>query len=340
MSARRTVARLFRGAPARASLQLLEGLARARRGSFAVLTYHRVDERTARPWLYPPLLSATPGDLEEQMATLRTRYRPIALGDLLAALHGIRPLPPRALLVTFDDAYRDFRENAWPILKRLGIPVTLFVPTAYPDALDGAFWWDRLWQALMDSRDHGKVETPIGTLPLGEDSQRRTAGRLLVEYHKTLPHDDAMRSVEALCTRLGASPARSEVLGWDDLRELSAEGVDMATHSRTHPLMTRIRSAELVSEVRGSRDDLATHLGRGAYSAVFAYPGGQHDERTTGALSELGVELAFTTQRGVNRLGQTDPLRLRRINVGPRSHSELIRAQLTFFTLRSWIAGR
>ena len=35
------------------------------------------------------------------------------------------------MLLTFDDAYRDFATNAWPTLKRYGLPATLFVPTAY-----------------------------------------------------------------------------------------------------------------------------------------------------------------------------------------------------------------
>lgn len=316
---------------------MLERLVRAPRGTFAVLTYHRVDEPTAKPWLYPYLLSATPRDFEDQMASVRAYSRPIALGDLIAAQHGLRTLPPGALLITFDDAYRDFRENAWPILRKHGMPVTLFVPTAYPGAPERGFWWDRLWHAVVAARRHVNLATAIGPLALGDDIQRRRAARRLVEYHKTLPHDAAMRSVEALCTQLGTLPGQSEVLGWDELRVLSAEGVQMASHSRTHPLLTRISSSDLIDEVRGAREDLGRHLHQGAYPTVFAYPGGRHDERTTTALSELGVEVAFTTQRGTNRVGHTDPLRTRRINVGARSHSDLIRGQIAFYTLRSRI---
>jgi len=332
-SVRSVVARGFRGPAAAAVATVLERLAVPPPGGLAVLTYHRVDEPGARPWLYPSLLSATPAAFEAQMAALVTRHRPIGLPDLLAAHRGVRPLPRRALLVTFDDAYRDFLDNAWPILRRHGIPATLFVPTGYPDAVGRSFWWDRLWQALQGSPARA-IETPIGRLGLTDEEHRRAAARALVEYHKTLDHEDAMDSVAALTQRLGGSEPRPEVLSWDDLRRLAAEGVHIAAHSRAHPLLTRLGPDGMADELAGSRADLERHLPGMGFGTVFAYPAGQHSRATKAALAEHGFELAFTTDRGINRVGRSDPLRLRRINVGMRSGPELLRAQVAFFTLR------
>ena len=50
--------------------------------------------------------------------------------------------------MTFDDAYCDFADHAWPVFRRLGVPVTLFVATEYPDHPDRAYWWDRLHAGL------------------------------------------------------------------------------------------------------------------------------------------------------------------------------------------------
>jgi peptidoglycan/xylan/chitin deacetylase (PgdA/CDA1 family) len=326
-------ARAFRGPPAAAVAAVLERLATPPRGAFAVLTYHRVDEPAARPWLYPFLLSATPAGFDAQMAALVRRHRPIGLSDLLAAQRGIRPLPPRAVLVTFDDAYRDFMDNAWPILVRHGIPATLFVPTGYPDVADASFWWDRLWQAVL-AAPAGALETPLGPVELTDLASRRTAARSLVEFHKRLAHDEALESVAALTERLGGTTARRDVLGWDDLRRLAAAGVQIAPHSQSHPLLTRLGPDRVTAELSGSRRDLERHLDGNVFGSAFAYPAGQHDDATTAALAQLGFELAFTTERGINRIGRSDPLRLRRINVGLRSGPELVRAQMAFFTLR------
>jgi peptidoglycan/xylan/chitin deacetylase (PgdA/CDA1 family) len=331
--ARRAVARAFRGAPARAVAGIFERLVDAPPGRYGVLTYHRVDDPGARPWLYPALLSATPTGFEHQMRELAAHYRPIGLQDLLAAHRGERALPRRAVLVTFDDAYRDFEEHAWPILRQLGIQATLFVPTAYPDA-GHAFWWDRLWDAVRKATVPA-IDTPVGRLELTGEGDRHRAVRALVDFHKGIAHDEAMRSVAILADRLGtAQVAHSAVLGWNDLRALSREGVHVAGHSRTHPVMTRVPAELLAEEILGSQRDLERELPEASYGSVFAYPTGQHDLRTRSALSELGIELAFTTERGVNHVGRDDPFALHRVNVGARTVPELIRAQLTFYTLR------
>src|SRR5512138_1997070 len=103
-----------------------------------VLTYHRVADPHATPWLNPALVSALPAVFEQQMAYVSRRYAAVSLEEVIdAAVRRIR-LPRRAVLITFDDAYRDFGEIAWPILRRHRLPATLFVPTAYPGAPDHA----------------------------------------------------------------------------------------------------------------------------------------------------------------------------------------------------------
>ena len=90
-------------------------------------------------------MSCTPEQFERQMAWLG-RHRPGGRARRRAArrARGGAPLPRGAVLVTFDDAYEDFGDEAWPVLRRHGVPVTLFVPTAFPDS-GRRFWWDRLF---------------------------------------------------------------------------------------------------------------------------------------------------------------------------------------------------
>jgi peptidoglycan/xylan/chitin deacetylase (PgdA/CDA1 family) len=308
---------------------LVAGLERAARPHphlLAVLTYHRVDDPAASPLLYPGLISAQPAEFEEQMAYLASQCRPISLTELRAVRRGEARLEPRSVLVTFDDGYRDFAEHAWPILKRQGIPVTLFVPTAYPGDPDRAFWWDRLYGALVSTGARGPIATSAGELPLATAADRLDAFRRLRSHLQALSHEKATGLVDEVCAALAAPTSAPAVLGWPELRALAVDGVVLAPHSRSHPLLDRLPRQAVRDEIVGSLEDLEREIG--VTPPVFAYPAGAQDAYVAGILEEAGFELAFATTRGTNDLRRTDWMRLRRINVGRASGLPLIRAQL------------
>jgi peptidoglycan/xylan/chitin deacetylase (PgdA/CDA1 family) len=341
--------------PASRVLRALERVDARRSGLLRVLTYHRVAHPEAAPDLAPGLVSATPAEFDRQMRFLAAEYRVVSMEEALQAfrrrkdeggrmkaesnllhpssfiLHPSDDLPPRAVLLTFDDAYEDFEQHAWPILKRYGLPVTLFVPTAYPDAPERSFWWDRLHAALRET-GAGSVETPLGMLPLRTAEERTAAYGSLNGYLATLPHGEVMALVERICAASGGPPARNRVLGWNALRALAREGVTLAAHTQTHPLLNRVSPAEAQREAGGSRDDLERETG--AALPVFSYPGGAYSDAVVRAVANAGFELAFTTEYGMNDPSCDHPLRLRRVNVGRRSRLGVLRARLL-----SWGSG-
>lgn len=303
---------LANGRVAGAAVRVAERTAPWPRGVLAVLTYHRVADPGARPDLAPNLISATPAAFVDQMTVLATHYRPVSLSDVMAALARPAALPPRAVLVTFDDAYADFAD-AWTVMRERGVPATLFVPTGAPTEPSRPFWWDRLWAAWAADPDRARSEAP--------------SLRALRERIKGLDHDAAMLEVDRIVTASGSPlPGPPAVLDWDVLRRLAAEGVVLAPHSRTHPLLDRVPFEGAVEEIAGSHADLEREIG--ATPRVLAYPSGSHGGRAVEAARAAGMVAAFTTTRGGNTLRTADPFRLRRINVGRRAEHPLVRAQL------------
>ena len=80
---------------------------------------------TTSPTAFPPLVDrlavSTPlAVFEAHMRKLARDYEVVSLDAVLSG-----KLPPRALLITFDDGYRSFVESALPVLRRLGLPSVL-----------------------------------------------------------------------------------------------------------------------------------------------------------------------------------------------------------------------
>lgn len=73
-----------------------------------------------------PEYAVSPENLEKQLQWLQARgYHFVGVNDILAANEGKKPLPEKAVLLTFDDGYRSFYQHAYPILKKYKAPAVL-----------------------------------------------------------------------------------------------------------------------------------------------------------------------------------------------------------------------
>jgi len=292
-----------------------------------VLTYHRVMDLAHPERPRPASVSATPEAFARQMQHLARRFRVVSAPEVLSAFRGETTLPQRAVLVTFDDAYHDFGEYAWPVMRRLGLPATVFVPTAFPDSAHREFWWDRLHRVFRSPVRQAVSHPRLGRHSLSTPDERSAVVRRLERLVKSMPHEDAMRMLDDVCEQLGdAGAQRSCVLGWNDLRSLAADGVALAPHTRTHPALSRVSPERVREEVRGSRIDLERETG--STLPLFSYPYGSHDDTVTAILAEEGIEVAVTCIDGHSQVGSTEPLRLRRTNISRRTTDLVFRARL------------
>jgi peptidoglycan/xylan/chitin deacetylase (PgdA/CDA1 family) len=279
----------------------------ALRSRTLVLAYHHVgDAGNTAPWV-----TTSGGRFAEQIAFLAENRMVLSMDQLLADLRQGRVPRGGRVVVTFDDAALDAYSIAFPVLRRHGLPATVFVPTGLV-GLPGAFWWDRLyclgraatargfdltaffvrWFPVSPTRERGLEPNPsLARRANGEEGPLWLKLRLL----------DAERREEALGQAAewlgedgGASAAGA--MTWEQLAELDASGlITLGAHTVSHPALAFLGEDQLTAEVIGSRDALA---GFRSFRKVFAYPYG--DEAAIGAkarqaVREAGFEAAFTT---------------------------------------------
>lgn len=124
-----------------------------------VLMYHSIATDATRKFRR---FAVHPAEFAEQMDYLDgLGYRSVTAAELAGRSPG-GSLPPRTVVLTFDDAYTDFYSTALPILREHGFRATLYVPTAYVGATTGfnvsLGEQDRAvlsWQALADIAAEG-----------------------------------------------------------------------------------------------------------------------------------------------------------------------------------------
>ncbi len=118
--------------------------------SVTILAYHRVlDVPVEDDFPFDiELVSATVRDFAAQMAYVREHYRPATFETVIAHLDRGEQPPRGTVIVTFDDGFADNYENAFPVLRSLGMPATIFLATGYLDRGD-TYWYERLAHAVM-----------------------------------------------------------------------------------------------------------------------------------------------------------------------------------------------
>ncbi|MGE0257070.1 MAG: polysaccharide deacetylase family protein [Alphaproteobacteria bacterium] len=212
----------------------------------AILAYHGVrDDSLPRSAMQGAELHVGARRLAEHCEVLRELCTPITAAQFLAAARDGRPLPPRAVLLTFDDGYASWRSHALPMLERFEVPAVMFLCTD-PIARGVRFWFD----AVAEQQ-----------------------GPAAVAAMKRLPYA-AWRAAAGRC-EMAARPGDPHApLTVDDVRALASSPlVELGGHTVTHPILANASAAEQQVEVEGCARAIAAWTG--TPPRLFAYPNGR-----------------------------------------------------------------
>jgi peptidoglycan/xylan/chitin deacetylase (PgdA/CDA1 family) len=286
-----------------------------------ILAYHRVfdvADEDSFPF-DPELISAGTAAFAAQMKFVRKHFTPIRFSDVIDAKIGGRRLPRRPIVVTFDDGHLDNFTHAFPVLKDLGIPATIFLSSGYIGAA-GTFWFDRLAELLFRAEPGPLRLTSLAySVALGDVASRRHATELLQEALKRVPNSLRLQVIAELDGTLGMGLAPlpgSAVLNWEQVREMAGAGIEFGSHTVSHPTLTMLDDDELHRELYESRMKIQQETGQPV--EVVGYPVGNayaFDERVVQAAKSCGYKLGVSYVSGVSRMGDPDEFALRRLHI-------------------------
>jgi peptidoglycan/xylan/chitin deacetylase (PgdA/CDA1 family) len=225
-------------------------------------------------------------------------------------------LPARALAITFDDGYADNHAVAWPVLKKLGLPASVFVTTG---AIEGdQLLWFRRVAHIFETAAPETLPVCVGpwTFTLDTDSERHATVRRIEAELKTMPatqREDRIAALGEAFEVADFSKLRREMLTWEQLRAMDADGFSVEAHTVTHPILGVETIATAAREIAESREVLSAKLGRAV--DLFAYPNGKSSDMSDDvvrAVERAGFRAAYTTQFGAASPAN-DPYRVPRV---------------------------
>src|SRR6202140_4366256 len=132
-----------------------------------VLCYHRFEDNPRDS------LATAPAEFRAQMKGLKDNgIEVVSMKDFLAWRRGEKSIPPKSAVITIDDGYISGYAVAWPILKELGYPFTMFIYTNYVGAGGKSISWAQLEQmrdAGVDIESHTVSHHDLRHAPRGQE---------------------------------------------------------------------------------------------------------------------------------------------------------------------------
>ena len=313
-AADRQVIRSFVKAAAAATLQRTGvaawvGSCSARATLPLVIGYHRVvDDFRVQARGYMPSMLISAATLEKQLDWVGRRYEFADPDAMDCWLRGERPAGRPVAVITFDDGYRDVYEQAFPLLKRKGIPAVVFVVTdlvgetrlqihdeLYLQLARALRAWRMPRPRLQEVLREARVVPRPG---LGAGVNSRSPLQLTRALLSALSQAE-LRSVIGVLRQQSDGPELETgalmCMDWAMLGEMQRSGIRIGSHTSSHALLTNEATCKVAAEARDSRRELERRLG--TEPVHFAYPDGRFDASVVAAVADAGYRFGYTTCR-------------------------------------------
>ena len=270
----------------------------------------------------------------EQLLYIRAHYTIVRLFDLVTAAEGIQPLPPRPIVLSFDDGYAGHYRWVFPLLVDAGAPAVFF-PVASALLDRRVIDVNKVQFILAASDDVEQLVTAIDAaiereqpgLPTPAEYRSRwwTSSRWdppEVVYVKRLLQHALPESVRRpLVDHLFQTLVTADEAGFADelymdagqLRELHEAGMTIGAHGDRHVRLPTLPRHEQALEIDGALRVLDV-LGLPQRKFAYCYANGDHDDDSVDLLRARQCSIALTTRPDLARIVPEAMLTLPRLD--------------------------
>lgn len=249
-----------------------------------VFNFHRISNENSPA--YPPITTKT---FEKIIVYLKKHYTIISQKELLNNEIPLQNKPN--CIITFDDAYYDFQENAVPILIKHKCPATLHVVTETAST-GKMFWTQRLNKIVEQYYIEKKSIYYNNTLIKRPETEKDVERTALNIYLQLLNNKNQDSILDILEKQLDNPINQTRMLRWNEIEKLSNNLISIGSHTHTHCNLATKDENEIYKELKTSYDLIKKHTGN--EPASIAYPNGQYNDTINNIAKEIGYHILYT----------------------------------------------
>ncbi len=260
--------------------------------SHIIFTFHRVRKANTPANNFDTCPNVDVDIFRNILKFFKTNYNVTTLNELCENLASKKKLAA----ITFDDVWRDNFELAYPILKEMDLPATMFVNTGKINSCV-PFWQQRLGDCFRNYyEDSNENNVREFKKKLGIKKNEMLSANI---YHKVVEKLKTFSSVEIEERLLSVVKNKQKkirlFLSEKEIYEMSKNRIDFGSHTVNHVILTQEKAGTITKELYESKMALEKIVGKNI--DMISYPNGNYSDKIIKTAKSLGYKYGFTLSR-------------------------------------------
>jgi len=237
-----------------------------------------------------------------QMQLVKNYLNPLSLNEGVKLLHEGK-IPKGAVVVTFDDGYKDNVENVLPILVKESVHATFFISSAF---LNGGIMWNDAIIESIKLTTKNKIDLTnvgLGKHKLGSKEEKLVAIEKIISAVKYKSLHERKKFIKEINLICDVQLPRNLMMNDEDVIQLYQSGMEIGGHTSNHPILACENDDIVKEELSDGKLYLEKLLN--IKLNAFAYPNGKsgrdYELRHVELVKNSGFSYAVTTNWGINK---------------------------------------
>jgi peptidoglycan/xylan/chitin deacetylase (PgdA/CDA1 family) len=283
-----------------------------------IISHHRIG-KASHTLFDREVFSATEDEFDLQLKYFK-KYSHILSGvELEDLVFRKTPLKRMYVAITFDDGYLDNYTTAFDILRANDCTAAFFLISQYVGT-SYIPWWDEIAYLVRNTKKQKiTLQNPV-PLTVTLDPGREAAIHTVLSHYKRPDNHKSNDLLAELREQADCALPQPErrFLSWAEARQMKEAGMDIGSHTCSHPILRQVSPERQLWEMEQSKKDIEENLG--GKVTTLAYPVGtlsSFDGSTEQLASSLGYTMCFSFYGGINTPKSMNPTNLLRSCANP-----------------------